>query len=363
MKAQLLISALLTTTLSIAQITVTQTDFANGGDTVRMSQSTDLAIDFSATGTNYNWDYSSLVPTSQTLKDFRPSSQLSLLSSFMFGAFSPTKYKATYFMESTELPLDQLSTVLPVSITDVFQFTRNTVDSLTSIGYSMVVNGTEIPFKSDTIEKRYDFPINFGNTTSSRGYTNMDLNPVYDAIWRQYRQHTSEVDGWGTITTPYGTFDALRIVHTIEELDSIYITFSGFSFWVPLAVPTSKIYEWWTNGQDEPILRINTSLLGGNESANSVEYRDIFRALDAGLQEVAIQFEMFPNPAQSQLTINSKDDFNEIIIADISGKQIKTIKSDFKSHAIINVSDLAPGLYYLKMISGNNISVKSFVKE
>jgi hypothetical protein len=363
MKTQLLLLTLLTTTLSNAQITVTQADFANGGDTVRMSQSTDLAIDFSATGTNYNWDYSSLVPSTQILKDFRPSSQLSLLSSFMFGAFSPTKYKATYFMESTELPLDQLSTVLPVSITDVFQFTRNTADSLTSIGYSMVVNGTEIPFKSDTIEKRYDFPINFGNTTSSRGYTNMDLNPVYDAIWRQYRQHNSEVDGWGTITTPHGTFQALRIAHTIEELDSIYITFSGFSFWVPLAVPTSKIYEWWTNGQDEPILRINTSILGGTESVNAVEYRDVFRDLTAGLEEGVIKFEAFPNPVQSQLTINSKDDFNEIIIADITGKQIKAIKSDFKSQAILNVSDLSPGLYYLKMISGNNISVRSFVKE
>ena len=328
-----------------------------------MSQSTDLAIDFLSTGTNYVWDYSSLVPSTQTLKDFRPTSQISLLSSFLFGTFAPTKYKATYFIESTDLPIDQLTAALPVSITDIFQFTRNSIDSLTSIGYSMVVNGTEIPFKSDTIEKRYDFPIDFGNTTSSRGYTNMDLNPVYDAIWRQYRQHTSVVDGWGTITTPYGTFEALRIAHNIQELDSIYITVSTFSFWVPLAVPSSNIYEWWTNGQDEPILRINTSIVGGNENVSSVEYRDIYRGLDAGIEELTLSFDVYPNPTKNQLTVNSKNRIDKISISDITGKKVKEMNGLFTKSTQVNTIDLVPGVYYIKVISGNDIGIKSFIKE
>ncbi len=103
-----------------------------------------------------------------------------------------------------------------------------TADSVTSVGYSMVINNNEIPYKSDTIEKNYDFPIQFGNTTYSRGYTKTDMNPVYNGILKQHRVHSSSVDGWGSITTPYGTFNALRIKHEINPLfnffDKRYIT-------------------------------------------------------------------------------------------------------------------------------------------
>lgn len=344
-----------------AQITLNQTDFATGGDTIRMSTSTDFSLDFSSTGTNYVWDYSSLIPSAQKLNTYRPSSQLSLLSSFIFGTFAPTRYKASYFIENADIPIDQIGTLLGVPITDMFAFTRLTADSLTSIGYSMVVSGTEIPFKSDTIEKRYDYPINFNNTTYSRGYTNIDLNPTVDAIFRQYRQHSSLVDGWGSITTPYGTYNALRIKHEIAELDSIYV--GAFSIWLPISVPPAVIYEWWTTGQKEPILRITTSSLGGNETVNEVEYRDIYRDLNAGLNELTNEFQIYPNPVTNKLTLKTENKIEKVSIIDITGKIIKEI-SNFTSNSIeINTSELNQGIYYLSIYTGEEVILRKFVKE
>ena len=50
-----------------AQITVSVADFASAADTVRISQAEGAGLDFTSTGANFNWDYSSLVANSQYL--------------------------------------------------------------------------------------------------------------------------------------------------------------------------------------------------------------------------------------------------------------------------------------------------------
>src|SRR5690606_32965204 len=114
---------------------------------------------------------------------------------------------------------------------------------------SASINGTGLPIKSDTIETRYKFLLNFGDVHYSRGYTKLDMNPIYDAVWLQYRQRNTEVDGWGSVTTPYGTFDVLRVKHTITERDSLRFEIFGNQTWIPIPVPQSNIYEWITNGE------------------------------------------------------------------------------------------------------------------
>src|SRR5690606_27842121 len=85
--------------------------------------------------------------------------------------------------------------------------------------------------------------------------------------------HIRRTLGWGQITTPYGTFDAIRVQHYITESDSI--NFEGNWFGIP--VPDSYIYEWLATGEKEPILRIRTSEIGGNEVVTAVEYKDYFQ--------------------------------------------------------------------------------------
>lgn len=361
MKKTLLSITLFSTTFLNAQITLNEPDFSNGGDTIRVSQATDPSLNFASTGTDYAWDFSTLQPTSQVLRNYRSSSELSMLSSFYFGPFAATDYRASYFIESSDIPVDQLTAVLPVTIEDIFQFSRVTSDSITSIGYSMVVEGTEIPFKSDTIEKRYEFPVEFGNTTYSRGYTNIDMNPAFDAKWIQYRTHTSEVDGWGSITTPYGTFNALRIKHEIHEIDSIY--YGGFGIWIPLTLPVAYQYEWWTNGEKEPILRVSTSAAGGNENITAIDYRDSYRDLNAGLNETSNAYALFPNPAKNSICLKSEKAIDKVELQDVSGKLLTTMNVSPSNQLEINTSELQQGVYYIKVFSGDTTTVKTFVKE
>lgn len=362
MKILLLLVSISIYTYATSQITLTKDDFATGGDTVRMSQATDPAIDYASTGAAYTWDFSNLTVNNQIIKDFRSMSGAPTFVQFLFGPFSPSKYQASYYIESTALPIAQLTSFLPVSIDNLFAFSRRSTDSLTSVGYSMVVSGNDVPFQSDTIETRYDFPLNYGNTHFSRGYTLVDFNPILDAKWNQHRTRTTEVDGYGSITTPYGTFNALRIKHDITESDSLYYTFPFIgATWIPIPIPASHEYEWWTNGEKEPILRITTNDILGNETVTAIEYRDMDRHLDAGVNEIELAMDIYPNPVQNELHIATLKQMNSIDIINASGEIVMHFDVT-STKEVIQLNDLTAGAYQVVVKSESGLGIKSFIK-
>jgi hypothetical protein len=357
----LLAAVLLISGFASAQITLNNSDFADGGDTVRMSTATDPAIDFLSTGANYTWDFSGLVAESQVLKNYNDLSGVSTLMQFLFGAFAPPKYQATNYTASDDLPLDQFGSFLPVNISEVNAVSKNSADSITSIGLSIVVDGNEVPFKSDTIETRYKFPANFGDVYSSRGYTNLDLNPIFDAVWIQYRQRSSNIDGWGQVTTPFGTFDAIRMRHVIQEQDSLYI--GQFGQWIELPIPTSNIYEWWATGELEPVLRITTSDFNGTETVTDIEYRDAYDPLIAGASELVTNVNVYPNPAQDELKLEGFQEGSSYIVLSSDGKLVQSGNIDFTSQ-ILALDDFESGAYvlFVKNTDGS-FSKATFVKQ
>ena len=352
---------LLTSGFASAQITLNNSDFADGGDTVRMSSATDAAIDFLSTGANFTWDFSGLVAESQTLKNFNDLSGASTFMQFTFGPFAPPNYQATNFTASNDLPLDQFGAFLPVNISEVNGVSKNTADSITSVGISIVVDGSEVPVKSDTIETRYKFPANFGDVYDSRGYTNLDLNPLFDAIWIQYRQRSSNIDGWGQVTTPFGTFDALRMRHIIQEQDSLYI--GQFGTWLELPIPVTTIYEWWATGELEPVLRITTGDFNGTETVTGIEYRDAYDPTLVGMEELTTEVNVYPNPANEELNIDGFYAGSTYLLISAEGKLIQSGNIEASSN-VISLKDIEAGTYTLLMKSPDGSFAKTtFVKQ
>ena len=361
MKLLLLLAAAIPT-ITLSQIAITETDFSDGGDTALVSLATDPGIDYASTGTNFTWDFSNLTHDSQEIKEYFEISDASFLANFTFGTFAAVDYKATNFASSTAIPLDQIGGFLPVNISDVVLFSKNNSSAITSVGYGVTVEGTEVPFKSDTIETRYELPLNYGDTYTSSGYSNLDMNPIYNGIWRQHRQRSSVVDGWGAITTPFGTFDALRIDHAISESDSIYIDAFGAGFWVELPIPDSHDYEWWTNGQKEPILKITVSNILGAETVTSIEYRDIYRGADVGVSEKDLNIAVYPNPTIDELFIEGMKIGATYSIVDANGQVVKSGTCS-NEKTVLSVSELAQGAYQVIVISNDSLSTKLFIKK
>ncbi len=364
MKGLLLISLLHLTAISslFAQITITSSDFASNGDTVRMSLATDPSIDIISTGANQNWDYSYLSVENQKLVEYFDIAgfpdPLVLLA---YGPFAPVKYQATYTLPSVNLPLDQIGPIVGISISDPLAYHRLSNDSLSMVGYSMDIEGTVIPFKSDSIEAYYKFPLNYQDTYEGSGVTNIDLNPFYSGAWIQKRYRSSEVDGWGSITTPYGTFNALRIRHTIDEIDSIQVDLFGNLTWISLPIPVNYVYEWWTNGEKDAILRVNTRSIAGNEVVTGIEFRDMYRSIAlVDVIEESSNLNVYPSPARDMLKIEGVAFQTPYTIYDHSGR---LVMSGILNGTPIDLGALEKGSYVLVVKANNGvIQSKTFIK-
>lgn len=355
----LLLPFIAVSSISFGQITLTDQHFAGPSETYIFSTLTDPAIDYATTGANYTWDFSAMVPQSQRNLITRPSSQISGLSVIQFGSFAPAPYKATYFNASTDLPLDQASAFLPIPIDEMNAFTRKTASEITSIGYEIVSSGQGLGFRSDTIETRYALPMTYGDNYESRGYTNLDLNPIYDAKWRQHRHRISNVDGWGTVKTPFGQFDALRIHHVIDEFDSIYFTFQGVGMWIPIPVPLTHEYEWRSTTDKESVMKIRTNEILGNETVTAIEYRDNFNGL--GLKESELKVAFYPNPVVNELHVSTEEIAESLVIVDQSGRIWKRVAGSSKDQ-VMDVSDLASGAYSLVVLFSSGYTTVKFIK-
>jgi hypothetical protein len=71
------------------------------------------------------------------------------------------------------------------------------------------------------------------------------------------------------------------------------------------------------------------------------------------------QTKVFPNPVQSVIRIDSKTQFQDYVIFDVSGK--KVINGTIYNHQI-NVSNLAKGVYLLQLSAGNQTRIIKFIK-
>lgn len=338
-----------------AQIVLTSTDFGTGGDEALVSAQLFYVGDFASTGEDYFWDFTDLVPTSQEMKVFGPMSDISGLPNFMFGSFASANYQASYYQDAN-IPIDQLGGLLPVQLDDILQYSKITSTAVNSLGYSMSLNGTAVPIKSDTIETRYALPLSFNDSYFSRGYTKLNMNPILDAQWIQHRTRTTVADGWGDVKTPYGNYYSLRLKHIITETDSV--NYQGTWFEIP--IPTTIEYEWWTNTVKVPLLKITTVEIGGTEQITNVEYRDDVWLGVSSLEN--FEAKVFPNPISDVLNVHLSDDVQKIEIVDLTGK---TVFVD-ASPTLINhysIEDLKSGIYQVKITSDDKVSRTSLVKK
>jgi hypothetical protein len=245
-----------------------------------------------------------------------------------------------------------------VSLSDLNQYTKSTNDSITSIGYSISVNGQGVPFKSDTIETRYKFPLNFNDQHYSRGYSYIDLNPIVDIKYKQYRQRNTTVDGWGSLTTPKGTFQVLRIKHDINEIDSIYQTFFGAGAWFGTPPIVRTEYEWFGLNNTEWLLKVVTT----NNNVTSIEYQEDYLGLDAGINTTDFQFNVYPNPTTDFIYFDSEILVNSAQLIDAQGATLANFTEEELINQKIDISTYNAGYYLLKLNNSQSSKIIKIVK-
>ena len=336
---------------SRAQTSIASADLPHANDTFRVSIGQITAgINATATGPAFNWDFTQLQPTTQRVDSFIDESATSSIFSIIFidNAFNTNRAN-----QATKASGFNLGTT--ISLTGVFNFYYNSNASYKQVGFGANVNGIPLPVTYSPHDIIYKLPLQYPSLDSSASGYAVDLASTIGVYYKANRTRKNEVDGWGSLTTSFGTFDVLRVHSTIVQKDSLYLDTLGFGFNLP-AVTTHE-YKWLGNLQGIPLLQINTSAGG---VITQIIYKDSIRSL-VGVDEIEAinqSLKVFPNPASSSATISyelNKFSVVDIDIISLDGKIIEGIKSQSQSPGVHELhlnfleKKIASGKYLIRL--------------
>ncbi|RYY20064.1 MAG: hypothetical protein EOO36_04330, partial [Cytophagaceae bacterium] len=330
MRKLLLAGLTLTAAVARAQTppSITMADMPAAGDSLRLSRAAAVlpasAPALTLNGANKTWNYAGLVATSQRVERYGTvASAATGLQLLTFGL----PFGANRANLASPRDLGVAGGVLPVS--DPAEFFLSSSADFRSVGFGVTVNGLALPItylsqaRQDVV---YHLPQAYGNAADGSNSFFEVAVPGTGALSRR-RQRTNLPDAWGTLTTPFGTFQTLRVVTTIIDRDSV--VFGALSL-PATTLPTQREYKWLAKGVHVPILTITTTEVAGAQQVTAVEYRDSFRRFvvplagrDAATEAV---LSAAPNPSavgtDLRLTVPAGSGPLTVAATDVVGRQV-----------------------------------------
>lgn len=338
MKKQLLsLFALMSFGAVTAQITITQADVAPLGYVIfRGTDTTYTETPIGPGGTNMSWDFSGIVDdTGDTLAISDPS-VLPNYSDFPSSNIAIINGGGTAYgiINSTDLSI---------------------------IGQTANVAGADIVVDVNPAEVVAAFPSTYNDSyfNSSRAFGEFPFafTGIDSARVISLKEKQVDVDAWGTLIIPFGTFNVIRVKEEIIQYDTIDIHTTGFPPLIPgewqnfqTDETHSTKYSFWANGVGFPVMEIDSI-----HATGEVNVTWLLQTPEVGMKEqfAANNSMVYPNPAKDVVTIKLAQNAEATIeITDVLGKQVKLLANQ-KIASTLNVADLTQGIYVYKVTYAN----------
>jgi hypothetical protein len=348
-------------------ITLGNSNMPGSGDTLRYTNAQINSVgNYTQTGANFNWNFHSLVSTTEGVRSYKSALQ--------------TPY-AFYFLSLNEYG-EKIADTLgagPLTITKYWNFYKKQttpVNAFVADGSGMTFSSIPVPSYYSDKDELYNFPMTYpkyDSTTFAFSTLGSSLIPI---TYSKKGYRVTKVDGWGKVITPYDTANCLRLVTTQYAMDTIKTTFGGFT--IPVGFPNyQRSYQWLTTTSKIPFLEITGNLVGANFTITQVKYRGYKRdavipppppppPVDTGIdeQQAAGKIQVYPNPVKDKILLNYNTTESYVVeIFDIKGKRLKQELIEPNGQAqSIDVSAFANGLYLIKATQNKNVSCFKFMK-
>jgi hypothetical protein len=341
---------------ALAQITVTESDIISVGDIVYQAvdsmPSNSIAVGNS--GANQTWDFSSLQnmeldiievisPVGTPYENIHPEANMcvEIDNELMYLDKSSTGLEMVGY---GDIPLNMLMIPLPLVYGLSQQSGPNT---------NMQV-----------------FP-NFGIPDSLAPF--ISLNPAYDQLdsIKINAVITSEfnVDAWGNVTIPLGSFDALRLKVEETTITDYYaycsssLGLGGGWYSVPAQIAPSETeianrYQWWSN---DPSVKFMLAELEMDSLSNNVEFVTFLTETQTSVVTdlLSNSISVFPNPTSDKIIVNTDLKNCNYELVDVKGKVITS--DNFNYSTEIDLSKNAKGIYFLEITTNNGVVSKKLI--
>lgn len=261
----LIITGFLTGGLS-GQITINHNDMPSAGDTLRYSLTTNpQQYNFIETGEDFLWDFSNLTHQLQGLEEYELVSSINFLMALLFFGMNSIATSSL-----GDLPLDNFD----IEIDGVYSVYLNSISNYSQLGFFALIEGFGLPLKYSENHIIYKFPLNYNDQDSTGFFGNTNLGDTLSLTREGYR--INEVDGWGTLITPFGQFETLRLKSVIYESDSLFLESFGEPF---VLKRTTTQYSWLAKNEKIPLLEVSYTAFEASPDNPllRIKYRDIYR--------------------------------------------------------------------------------------
>lgn len=313
-----------------AQITITRSDFGVIGDVVYYANDTTLNnLSVGPSGVNQTWNFSTAV-----------SANYYDTSSFVDPA---TLVGAP---AEANLALDEGFDSEP----SFFNIDSTRVKTILALGDFGMDN------QQLTIT---NFPLNYGDVIRDSAYTKVQGTPAdfgfsglpYDSLRITVDIHTtSTADGWGSIVTPGGTHNALRV----RNVTNVDVTIEGrlpILGWSPVPVNPDRqqiLYAWYGNGKKFSLAEAS---LDTNGVVTSFRYQvdSIPKKPTTGLAALSNNkggFSAHPNPASDQLFVQTPLAHGLLEMKTLTGQSVLT-QQLLNTTTSIHTQNIPEGIYFL----------------
>lgn len=336
-KTLLLASALFSLGTAQSQITITEANIVSALDVITQSNDTLPSVAIPSGGENQTWDYSTgLVAHEETSMSFTNPDWLANASYFPsanLGAVDQDGFEVFFIKDATEFGIVGFA------------------------GDFLGMGTGDVQLQSDPAEILLQFPANYNDsytTSSSSSFMLLgaDLGvPVDSIVVKTYTTKTVLIDAWGSISTPYGTFDALRVNEMSVETDSTWTYFFGVETLFDNNESTNYSYIFYSDDAATkfPVLEMS------HDNAGTVYNVSWLKGAPAvSIDELAsTNTSIFPNPAINSFNVDIKDkEITEIEIYQMDGSLVLNQEINAQT-TLVDVSQVKAGVYIYKLIDVN----------
>lgn len=352
MKNITLLAVLLSATLT-AQTTYNSSDFAAVGESFEISTAGNfVAQDFAQTGADFSWDFSAMTGESfETVGWLNPNNTGYKTTWCLFNLYvlnCNSQFNANFNLAGE---FNEATALENLGVTNLVNhyFKSSTQLESRMIGATFAINGSDVPFTVDydTPDVVYEFPISFNDNYSHTSTLSADFSSFgFPVSIDGTTQRTNVVDGWGSVTTPAGTYANVLRMKTTLVTDQ-YIVYDGQE--IPVQ-NTTVTYKWLDPAHGVPVLEAV-----GSEAGNLfIPIRVTF--LGQALHVHTRTFEnvnLYPNPTSGALYLSEDIAVDRVEVFDMLGMRVGSQ---------LDVSALPTGVYFVTIHSGETAFTRKVVK-
>lgn len=204
----------------------------------------------------------------------------------------------------------------------------------------------------------------FQNTSGFALSDSFTLFPGADSIRITSSKYKDvKTDGWGSLTTPLGTYNTLRQRGLVITADTIWLHTIFPNQWnnVNTNVDTAYHFAWWASGIGFPLLEMDS--LKGDTIAN-VTWLKSLPVVGAVPENAMLKgINAYPNPSSGKFDVSVPEKVNilKTEIYSALGEKVMNASVSANNSGGVDLSSLPNGIYYLRITTKEGVATRKLV--